>query len=441
MTALEPPALVVAGLLAHQVGRLWEQGFKGAHLSYAPVFAVGAPAWLTWTGQVVALPAALAAVVALPGSAGPLVALACVLCWLGTVQRRLANHCWLSVVALVVLVFAPPSAHAVVARDLLAGLYFSAALFKLNPEYLFTARSAGRVVTRFYLGLLGLRVPPALLRPVPVLVILAEFVTGLCLLDPGLARGGLVAAIAMHLAFGVSGNFGFSTVAMVLWAIALAAGPGGVAVPPVSSGWWAAIPVSAVLAVLLGRTAAGGRTPSFLAKDLFQGVTFGAVCAIALGAPAGRADWTGTLVHVLVGALFAVNFALVLTGAKLEWSFAMFSSLRPFGRSWLQRRLLTDWPRYYVLTLPDLIPAPLLDAVRPEFLYQATRPENAVHESVVRRLEATANRYGATLAPRVVEPGDGELVPSTRASQPPPRRAVLLFPAIVPRSFTKHYLG
>jgi hypothetical protein len=441
MPSPEPTALLVVGLLAHQLGRLWEQGFVGAHHNYAPVFAVSAPKELTFAGQVVALPAALVAIVVVPAPAGPLVALALVLFWLFTVQRRLANHCWLGVVALVAMVFVPQSTHAVVARDLLVGLYLSAALFKLNSEYLFTNHSAGRVVTRFYLGLLGLRMPHALLRPVPALVILAEFLTGLSLLDRDFAPAGLVLAVAMHLAFGVSGNFGFSTVALVLWVVALASDSHGVAVPPVNSVWWVAVAVSAVLALLLGRTAAGRRSVSLLAKDLVQGATFGALCSIAFGAPAGRADWTGPLVHVLVGALFVVNFALVMVGAKLEWSFAMFSSLRPFGRSWLQRRWFTDWPRYYVLTLPDRIPVSLVKTVRPDFLYQATRPDNAVHESVVRRLEAVANRYDTTLMPVVVEPRDGELVPSTRAEQPPPRRTVLLFPAIVPRSFAKCYLG
>jgi hypothetical protein len=435
---LGPLALLVAGLLAHQLVRMWEQGFAGVHHNYAPVFAIGLPQWATFVGQVAALPVALVVVVVVPA---PLDALVPVLCWLVTVQRRLANHCWLSLVALAAMALVPPAADAVVARDLLIGLYLSAALFKLNPEYLFTDRSAGRVVTGFYLRLLGLPTPRWLLGPVPVLVILAELLTGLALLSPDFAVVGLVLAIATHWAFGVSGNFSFSIVAMVLWVTAFASNADGVAFPPVTSAWWLAVPVSAALALVLGRTAAGRRSVSLLGKDLFQGAAFGALCAVALAAPPAPPAWSSPLVHVLVAALFVANFLLVLAGAKLEWSFAMFSSLRPFGRSWLQRGWIKDWPRYYLLTLPDRVPRHLLVAVQPQFLYQATRADNAVHESVVCRLEALARECDTTFAPRAVEPGNGELMLSARVDQLTPRRTVLLFPAIVPRNFTKHYLG
>jgi len=426
-----PPELLIIGLLAHQLGRMWEQGFADAHHNYAPVFAIRLSRQITFAGQAIALPTALVVAVVLPRPGGAACALILVMYWLITVQRRLANHCWLSLLALAAMTFVPPAKDGVIARDLLVGLYLSAALFKLNPEYLFTDRSAGRVV----------HAPRWLLRSIPMTVVLAEALTGASLLIPTFAYAGLLLAVAMHEAFGVSGNFSFSIVAMVLWVTALASNGYGITLPPVESVWWLAVPVSAALALGLGRTTAGARSVSLLVKDFVQGGMFGALCAVALAAPPVSRDWSAPLVHALIAFVFVVNLLLVMAGAKLEWSFAMFSSLRPFGRSWLQRGWIKDWPRYYVLTLPDRIPRHLLDSVHLEFLYQATRAENAVHESVVRRLEAVAHECDTTFAPRVVEPGDDGLTPASCAQQPVPRRTVLLFPAIVPRDFAHHYLG
>ena len=443
---LTPQGLVLAGLLAHQTAKVWEQGFSGLHHNYAPVFAVQLPSWVTFAGQSVALPAALVVSASTESTAGRFLSVGLLAFWMLSIQRRLANHVWLGAIAVAALTFAPQALDAVIARDLLMGLYLSAAVFKIHAEYLFSERSAGRVVTGFYLDLLGVRLPLVVLRWLPVVVIAAEGVTGALLWNPDWALAALCIAVAMHWAFGVSGNFAFSIVAMTLWLIAVASRDGGLVLPDMHSAVWAMVPLSVLLAVCLARTARGPRPPAVLLKDALQGAVFGALAAAAVGSPLRdgfRAGPGSVTVHWLVGAGFAVNFLLVLTGVKLEWSFAMFSSLRPYGRSWLQRGGRRDWPRYYALTLPDRLPRALLSRVQPEFLYQATRSHNAVHESVVHRLEAAAQDCRTTFAPCLVVAGETgrELVRCTSADQPKPRRTVLLFPTIVPRSLDRQYLG
>ena len=104
---------------------------------------------------------------------------------------------------------------------------------------------------------------------------------------------------------------------------------------------------------------------------------------------------------------------------------------------------MRDWPRYYALTLPHPLPDALLRTVTREFLADATRPGWLVHESVVHRLEATARACGTSLTPRVaVHDGSAPgLVTRDGPDQPSPRRTVLLFPVLLPRSFDQPYLG
>lgn len=337
----------------------------------------------------------------------------------------------------------PAEIHPFVARDLLACVYLTAALLKINDEYLFTDRSAGRVVTAHYLHLLGLPARPAFLKTVAPSVIFVEFTTGAMLWVPGGEPWGLWLAILMHLAFGVSGNLPFSVVAMALWVTAFS--PDGTIDATSQTGpIWVSALLAGLAALTLGRTATGRRSHSWLVKDFFQGAVYGALCAVAVlsqaDAPAPRSDHV-ILVHWLVGSAFVVNFLLVVTGVKLEWAFAMFTSLRPFGRSWLERHRLIDWPRYYALTLPPHIPKSLLREIDPEFLYLATRPENVVHEGVVYHLEAAARKCDLSFAPRTmtVDVGVRELVPAD-TPQPPPRRRLLAYPAIAPKSLDRRYL-
>ncbi|MER7407476.1 hypothetical protein ABT373_34625 [Streptomyces sp. NPDC000070] len=100
----------------------------------------------------------------------------------------------------------------------------------------------------------------------------------------------------------------------------------------------------------------------------------------------------------VVAVEFAVGVLLLVPGGE-PWSFAMFTSLRPFGRSWLERYRARDWPRYYALTLPGRIPTSLLREIGPEFIYSATRSRNVVHEGVVYHLEATARKFHVSFPP------------------------------------------
>ncbi|GAA2481739.1 hypothetical protein [Winogradskya humida] len=442
---IQPSALVFAALLAHQASRLAQHGFGATRHTYAPVFGIRLPAPVTATAQLAALPAALAVTVFAPHPQTGLIALACVVLWLLTLQRRMANHVWMGFVAVAVLTFLPAALAPLFASDLLVGLYLSAAVFKMHGEYLTGPQSPGRVMTAIYLRLLGLPQPPAVLAAAPAAVIAAELAVPVLLLIPHGGAAALIVAILMHLAFGVSGNFEFSIVALALWSIA-AGDVDGVAVPSPADPVWLLIPVCAAAGWLLGRSPSGPRAVPVQLRDAGQGATYGFFCAFALAgsitdipAPLGA-----RLVHSAVTVGFVVNFLLVVSGLKLDWSFAMFSGLRPFGSSWLQRGSRAGQPRYFTLTLPDRIPSAWLREVSPAFLYQATRADQVVHEAVAFHLEAMARRSGRSLEPRLVAArecdGVRQLMPVGGASVAP-RRRVLLFPGMVSRSFTTCHLG
>ncbi|MEW2274858.1 hypothetical protein [Streptomyces griseofuscus] len=440
---LNANAVVVAVLFVHQISRTWEGGLSGLRHNYAPVFGVHMTGWTTATCQILALPLALTAALWdstmwVRGASVLLVVL-----WMLSVQRRLANHAWLGIVSSVAFAFTPAHTDPVIARDLLAGVYLSAALFKLNGEYLFSSRSAGRVVLAFYFGQLGLSPARFQLRWLPAGVILSEFAAGSLLLIPHGVLPALVIAVVMHAVFGVSGNFPFSITALALWTLVMSPRAGYLVLPMAHDVAWWTVPLFAVLAVTLGRTSPGARPPGLLAKDTFLGVVYGVLCASALGRPEPTfpgGSWA-TTVNWLIGAMFLLNAGLVMAGVKLEWSFAMFSSLRPFGRSWLQCGVRREWPRYYLLTLPDRIPKALLKSVPAEFLYQSTRGTHVVHEAVAHRLENLAGKHGLTFQPKQVELNGESSALVPKPMQSGPRRAILLFPAIIPKEFSRGHLG
>ncbi|MGW5202125.1 hypothetical protein [Streptomyces spiralis] len=391
-----------------------------------------------------ALPLALLVALTLPSLAGRTVVVLLVAFWMLATQVRLSDHCWLGAVAVTVMAFTPASLHSLVALDLLAGVYLTAALLKVNGEYLCTERSAGRVVTAHYLHLLRLPDFPRLVKSVPVAVIAVELVAGVLACAPGSERCVLWLAILMHLVFGVSGNFPFSVVAMALW-VAVFTPDSHITLAGASWIVGAGALLAGLLGLFGGRTAMGPRSTGWLVKDFYQGAVYGALCAMAVLPPAagatGPGSWT-PLVHGLIALVFAVNFALVVAGVKLEWSFAMFTSLRPFGQTWLERHRLRDWPRYYALSLPSRMPKSLLRDVDPTFLYLATRDENVVHEGVVFHLEAVARQHRVTFAPQAMMPVRERrvLVPAD-PPQPAPRRRLLDYPAVVPKSLNHRYLA
>ncbi|MEU5274474.1 MauE/DoxX family redox-associated membrane protein [Streptomyces hygroscopicus] len=441
-----PMALLVAALLFHQLNRYWEYGFSHVGRHYAPVFAIRLPRAAAIFGQAVALPLALLTALAVPYQAGHITVVLLVAFWVLATHQRLSNHCCLGSVATAVVAFTPAHLHAAVARDLLTGVYLTAALLKVNDEHLLTDRSASRVVTAHYFRLLRLPVPPGLLTTVPFAVVAVEFAIGILLLVPGGEPWGLWIALLMHLAFGVSGNFPFSVVAMALWVTAFLSDD-RIEVPGGAATVWSAALLTGMFALAAGRTATGRRSRRWLLKDFFEGAVYGVLCSIAV-LSAGHATVPvtvqTTVADWLVALGFALNFLLVVAGVKLEWSFAMFTSLRPFGRSWLERYQTRDWPRYYALTLPARIPTSLLREIGPEFIYAATRPRNIVHEGVVYHLEATARKYDVSFAPRemTADPLTRELVPVPGdPSRSAPRRRMLTHPAIAPRSLDDHYLG
>ncbi|MFE7093519.1 hypothetical protein [Streptomyces erythrochromogenes] len=436
---------MVTALLFHQVNRLWEYGFSGVGHHYAPVFGVRLPRRSAIAGQLAALPLALPIALTAPSLGGRTAVVALISFWMLATHMRLSDHCWLGAVAVAAMAFTPAQLHPAISQDLLAGVYLTAALLKVNDEYLFSERSAGRVVTAHYFRLLGMPVSPRLLKAVPVVVIAAELATGVLVCIPGAESWALWLAILMHLAFGVSGNFPFSVVALVLWVTVLSPS-GQIEVTGGPMALLGAAVLVGLLALVGGRTAVGRRPAGWLLKDFYQGAAYGCLCAMAVLSPAvgvaAPVDGWGWLTHALIAVAFVVNFLLVVAGVKLEWSFAMFTSLRPFGRSWLERHQVRNGPRYYALTLPPRIPRSLLGEVDPTFVYLATRDENVVHEGVVYHLEAVARRHHVTFAPQVmcISSEDRVLVPAA-PSQPAPRRRFLDYPAVVPRSLDRRYLA
>ena len=125
---------IVAALLFHQVNRLWEYGFAGTGQHYAPVFGVRLPRRTAAAGQLAALPAALLVALTIPSLVGRTAVVLLVVFWMLATQVRLSDHCWLGAVAVAVMAFTPSPLHALVAEDLLAGVYLTAALLKVNDE-------------------------------------------------------------------------------------------------------------------------------------------------------------------------------------------------------------------------------------------------------------------------------------------------------------------
>ncbi|ATY17193.1 hypothetical protein CU254_42245 (plasmid) [Amycolatopsis sp. AA4] len=440
MVSVHAPAVVLAGMVVHQGSRLCERGASSAAFRHAPVFAVQLSRRATVCGQVAALPAGLALALCVPPRLGAALAGVFVLWWLATVQRRLANHCWLSVVAVAGMALLPAADDAVLARNLLAGLYFSATLFKLNRTYLAGDASAGCVVARLHARLLGLRLPDTVFRCVPPLVVGTEFAVAVLLLDPRSAPVALVLACAMHGVFGITGNFPFSIVALGLWLVAFRADSRGDVVLRLGSAWpvVASALAAAAAAALLSRSPAG-RTSAFVAGNAVLGAVFGTLCGLAL-AHAPEGDWDSAAVHGAVVVLFALNAVSVFLGWKLDWSFAMFSGLRPLGRSWIQRRRSRRVPRYYLLNLPEQVPLGLVRDIGARTLWEATCGGFAVHEAVAYWFERAARRHGCTFAPVAAERRGDVLVPLP-GSGAQPRRVPLAFPWMIPVDFAVPYLG
>ncbi|ONF67869.1 hypothetical protein [Amycolatopsis keratiniphila] len=441
---LGAPALIVVGLLTHLAGRLCEHGLAELCRSYAPVFPLMLPRWANSLCQTIMLPAALVVEGTVPGLTGQLIGIGLVVLWVGSIQRRLANHVWLAMLALVGFACTPSELDWVVARDLLAGVYLSAAFFKVNKDYLTGEQSPGRVIAEHYARGLGLPVPGALLRWVPAAVVVVELVVGVLLLVPGGGEWGLLLALLMHWVFGLTGNFPFSIIAMTLWVTMFSAQADHVVLPAQTGLLWLMGALSCGFAVLFRWKSGKIRKSRFFFRDVVESALFGVLAAIVLSLSAEEpaALVAGAApVHWAIAAVFVINALLLVAGVKLEWSFAMFTGLRPFGRSWLQRGGLRDWPRYYSLTLPARIPEPLLKMIGPEFLYRATRADAVVHESVVRHLETAAARWRTTFVPRAVvnNRDTGDMEPIEDRSQP--RRIPLFFPAVIPKNIDKLYLG
>lgn len=441
---LTPFALLVAALFFHQVNRLWEYGFSRIGHHYAPVLGVRLPRQAAVAGQLVALPLALTIALTVPSLGGRVAVVLLIAFWLLATHVRLSDHCWLGAVAVTAMAFTPVHVQPTIARDLLAGVYLTAALLKVNNEYMFTERSAGRVVTAQYLRLLGLPALPRFLKAVPFAVIAVELAAGVLACVPNGASWALWLAILMHLVFGVSGNFPFSVMALALW-ITVLSPAGRVNVSGSHGAVWVTAVLVGLLALITGRTAAGRRSRTWLVKDFIEGLVYGALCAVAVlltaASPVRSHGWE-LVIHGVVALAFVVNFLIVFAGVKLEWSFAMFTSLRPFGRSWLERHRWRAWPRYYALSVPARIPRSLLSEIDPRFIYLATRDENVVHEGVVYHLEALARKHNVTFAPQAMTLASSgrDLVPA-EPPQTPPRRRFLDYPAVAPRSLDHRYLA
>ncbi|MFG1910727.1 hypothetical protein [Kribbella sp. NPDC048928] len=417
--------VLVLALICHQLNTVLRDGTESLRHGFAPVLGWRPPAVLAMPLQILALPACALIYWLLPVPYGWF-AVVLLAAWISVQNWRLANHVWLAFVALVLLQL--PAGRGSVSPLLLGAMYASAGAFKLNGQFLRSEESYGRTMIRLYAGYLRIRPPQILLRAAPVAVAVVELGLGAGLLLNLPVQPLFVVAVGLHFVFGISGNFPFSLVAVVLWALQM--DPAGRLRTPSAAGLAATMAVFVAGLLLTTRSVYRKRRVGALAAGTFAGLyaltVYSAAIASGHGSPR-PIDWF-TPLAVVITAAAVLNLGSVVLGYRSEAAFAMFSNIQPFGPA-KPFGLTPRWrARYYTLSLPEAFPAALLDRIPATLLYRSTGGRNFVYEPFAYQLERIARDSRVSFEPRqVLGP------PRTGLPRPGP----LLFPPLLPNDLSK----
>ncbi len=422
--------LGMAGHIAYYVVR---DGTAHLRSTFAPALGVRIPYPLNHICHVIAPVVAFSAmwVGTTPAYLGAVLVFTA---WLMCQPHRLSNHLALMWMALISLVFAG-SQPATAMRWLLAILYLSAAVIKANREFLSTDVSAAKFMLRTYAARIGFMVPKPVVQAAPWVAVVSEAGIGLLVLSPGGLWPAFVLAAAVHLAFGMLGNFHFSLLVLAPWAMALSAD--GRLDP-------------AVMAVMGGGGIAGGLCGWFLTSpEVFPqrragqrvnaalGAAYGAVCVGVAGTahPSAPLLHPSALAPILLGAL---NFGLLVVGVKSEWAFSMFSNTRPF---WTARiaGVPVHWREtYFHVILPeDVMGSTDVPTHIRSKISDRTSVFSAPMAAELRRLapERIVVRRARLDRDRMV------FVPDEPGTVTLPKRGIFRHPPILPRDLSLPYYG
>ncbi|NEW44453.1 hypothetical protein [Nocardia cyriacigeorgica] len=464
ISAVQAAFIVSLPLNTFAVTKYLMLGRRALSWNFSPVFGIALPRRLVLIGNVAAPPGVSVALVALSERdfLRNVVVIGLLGFWLLCKNLRVSNHSFLAVVTIVMLSLSSDRASAAATTAaVLAAMYAAAGIAKLNRGYLRGERSLGRRVVELNLNnnsdLLA-RTPAGLRRlmnlAAMVVVPGAEIILAVAMIVGAPLLWCLLVGLLLHFAFGISGNFEFSMVAVAVW-LALV-----VLSQPVSLGQVVDRVVSAgpgtvvYLAMLVAATGAWQCTWHYLNRrsglinELFAALFFGVLSLASLVTVDSAVTVAVGVVPLLLTLMSTVG--AVVVGARLEFAFAMLSNLRPYGTDWiyLVPRPLIE-PRYYFLRLPQQIPVSLLSHVPPVFLKAATSGEMAVHRSTATWLARAFRDHGATLVAcrALADPRLGRMMPmvaediSGWTDLSSDRACCLLFPPLIPAVLSDPVVG
>jgi hypothetical protein len=441
--------LLAVALLSHQLSYVAGHGRRHLTRSFAPAWGLRLPPPAFVAVQVGAIPVAIGALAA-RHPAGNGAALATLALFAAVQTLRLSNHLYLAVLGTAALTLsgAPTTLDA---RLLLGGVYLTAGLLKCNREFLTSRTSTARYIVAKYLYVLSRdlagrsrRTPAALLSALPPAVALVEVTVGLALLAGRALPAALLAALLLHVAFGLTGNFPFSLMVLPFWYVAAGGAPE--AAPPAGGTGVLAVAVAAGAAVAGYRLGAHWTYPSprtgrwsFAALSGAFGGLATLVLVAALGparGPAGRGLDAGA---ALLLAAFVVNLVLLVTGRKTEWSFAMFSNVRPYGPARVAGVRPPWTQRYYAVRWRGAIPSSVREAVPGHVERSLRTGDSLVTGPVAEELRARAGA-GVEIVPVRFDRGRRVFVDDPGAAVRP-RGGPLWVAPVMPRDPGARYLG
>ncbi|MEU2179187.1 hypothetical protein ABZ552_33685 [Nocardia sp. NPDC019219] len=425
--------LLLIGIIGHIAYYVVRDGPGHLRSTFAPALGVRIPYPVNSVCHVVA-PVVLFGAAWVGTVPAYIVAVLVFTAWLMCQPHRLSNHLALSWMALTSLVFAA-SEPATAMRWLLAILYLSAAAIKANREFLSAEVSAAKFMLRRYAARMSFAAPEPVVRVAPWAAVLSETGIGVLLLAPGGLWPAFVLAAAVHLAFGMLGNFHFSLLVLAPWALALSA-----------DGRLDGVVIAGTVAAVI----AGGLCGRFLTSaEVFShrragrwvnatlGAAYGAVCVGITGTahPSTPVVHVAALAPIVLGGL---NFGLLLVGVKSEWAFSMFSNTRPFWTGRIAGVPVLWRETYFHVILPsDVIASIETPAHLRSKISDRTSVFSAPMAAELRRLapERIVLRRARLDKDRMVfvpdEPGVADL----------PKRGIFRHPPILPRDLSLPYYG
>jgi hypothetical protein len=379
-------------------------------LSFAPALGVHLPQPIFTLVQTVALPL-FVVLLAIGGPVATAIGLGIYLLWSSIQSMRISNHVWLAFIGAAVVTLSDPLEQVAEARLILGALYFISGLVKCNDEFLFTERSVARAAIIDQAANLKLPVPRFMLLFSPAVVAIAEVAAGVSLL----VNQGVVLVFAvcvvLHFAFGIVGNFHFSLIALAFWHEALG---GNASIGTALSNSWPWMVVAAIGGAIASyllksnlldardRTSRAGFAASAFLSAAFCAATTLTWASVSTSALTEEKWGAGVAVTMIV---LLVNFFLLVFGVKSEWTYAMFSNVRPYG----QARIFGFTPRwravYFSVTWEGNFPDALGDRLPEQVLARIKDSEHVFSAPVAKELKELSKSFGTplTITPMVFD--------------------------------------